>query len=135
VAGEIRTLAQRCANSAKEISSLLNANVERIEAGVLQIVKASGSMEAIISKAGEVDGVVGTISQDVVNQNQDIQRVRSWLTGLDGMTQQNATLVEEISATSEALKMQTADLSATVAYFNVTQGEPAGSYNQGLALG
>lgn len=128
VASEIRALAQRCAKSANEISSLLGANVGRIEAGVLQIIKASGSMEAIITKAGEVDGVVGTISQDVMNQNLDIQHVRSWLTGLDGMTHQNAALVQEISATSDALKRQTADLSATVSYFIVTE-EHAGNLN------
>jgi methyl-accepting chemotaxis protein len=121
VAGEVRTLAQRSAQAAKEIKSLIQQSVEKVDAGSRLVNEAGQTMNDIVTQVQRVNDLVGEISSASHEQTQGIEQVGDAVAQLDQVTQQNAALVEESAAAAESMKQQAQRLAETVAVFNVGQ--------------
>ena len=119
VAGEVRTLAQRSAQAAKEIKTLIGQSVEKVDAGSRLVNDAGKTMQEIVAQVQRVNDLVGEISSASHEQTQGIEQVGNAVTQLDQVTQQNAALVEESAAAAESMKHQAQKLAQTVAVFNV----------------
>ncbi len=119
VASEVRALAQRSAQAAKEIKQLIMESVERVNAGSQQVGRAGDSMNDILAAVQRVTTTVSEISQTSAGQSDGIAQVNVAMVNLDGMTQQNAALVEQTAAAAEALKQQAQMLNATVDVFKI----------------
>ena len=119
VAGEVRTLAQRSAQAAKEIKTLIGASVETVESGSQQVELAGQTMTEIVSSVRRVSDLIGEISASSVEQRDGIGQVNQAVSNLDQMTQQNAALVEESAAAAAGLRDQAQRLAELVAVFNV----------------
>jgi len=119
VAGEVRNLAQRSADAAKEIKSLITASVERVERGGVLADQAGSTMEEIVGAIGRVTTLMTEISNATVEQNSGIQQVGDAISQLDQVTQQNAALVEESAAAAESLKQQAGGLVHAVGVFRL----------------
>ncbi|NDY93299.1 hypothetical protein G3A44_19070 [Ideonella sp. TBM-1] len=119
VAGEVRTLAQRSADAAKEIKSLIAASVERVEQGTAQVDRAGSTMQEVVGAIGRVSSIVGEISTASREQSSGVQQVGEAVSAMDQATQQNAALVEQSAAAAESLKQQAQQLVQAVAVFRV----------------
>ncbi len=117
VAGEVRTLAQRSAQAAREIKTLIGSSVERVEAGTRLVGDAGSTMDEIVASVQRVADIIGEIAAGAHEQGQGIAQVNGAVTQLDQMTQQNAALVEQSAAAAESLREQAARLAQTVAQF------------------
>jgi methyl-accepting chemotaxis protein len=119
VATEVRTLAQRSAQAAREIKTLISSSVEQVEAGSRQVVRAGETIREVVQAVGRVTQIIGEISAGVQAQTRSLDEVNTAVDQLDSMAQQNAALVEESAAASEALKGQAATLAEVVARFRL----------------
>ncbi|WP_259372053.1 methyl-accepting chemotaxis protein [Caldimonas mangrovi] len=120
VAGEVRNLAQRSAQAAKEIKQLIGASVEKVGSGAQLVERAGTTMNDIVSSVRRVSDIIAEISASAVQQDQGIEQVFQAVAELDRMTQQNAALVEESAAAAESLKDQAHRLAHSVGTFKVT---------------
>ncbi|MEK8027396.1 methyl-accepting chemotaxis protein [Pseudaquabacterium rugosum] len=120
VAGEVRSLAQRSADAAREIKSLISASVEKVESGTQLVQDAGATMGEIVQGIARVNDIIGEISAQAADQSQGIGSVNQAVTQLDGMTQQNAALVEESAAAAESLREQADQLAQVIGRFRVT---------------
>jgi len=121
VAGEVRTLAQRSAQAAREIKVLIGSSVESAEAGARLVADARATISRIASQVGQVNTLVGEISAATTEQTGGIAQVNQAVATLDQNTQQNAALVEQSAAAAESLRLQAEQLVATVARFRLAQ--------------
>ena len=119
VAGEVRNLAQRSAEAAREIRGLIGASVEKVEAGSRQVAQAGTTIAEIVSNAQRIAALVNDITVAANDQSQGIGQVNGAVGELDQMTQQNAALVEESAAAAQSLKDQAAKLAGVVATFRL----------------
>jgi methyl-accepting chemotaxis protein len=119
VAGEVRNLAQRSAEAAKEIKQLINASVQTVEAGSRLVADAGSTMDDIVSQVARVNDLISEISAVTLEQSTGISQVGDAVTMLDQVTQQNAALVEESAAAAESLKHQAHRLVQAVASFRL----------------
>ena len=119
VAGEVRTLAQRSAQAAKEIKQLISRSVERVEAGAHQVEEAGRTMNDIVSQVRHVSQLLSEISLASTEQSQGIDQISDAVMQMDQVTQQNAALVEESASAADSLQQQAALLSRTVALFKL----------------
>ena len=110
VASEVRTLAQRSADAAKEIRALIGSSVDRIETGVGKVQTAGKTMDRIVSAIANVSTTVGEISSATAQQAGGITQLSQAVSEMDRSTQQNAALVEEASAATEALRNEAQSL-------------------------
>ena len=117
VAGEVRGLAQRSAEAAKEIKGLIGASVEKVESGARQVDEAGHAMREIVDQVKRVNDLIGDISNATLEQSSGIGQVSTAVSQLDQMTQQNAALVEESAAAAESLKGQAERLAESVGVF------------------
>ncbi len=117
VAVEVRNLAQRAANAAREVKQLIGESVERISGGSQQVAQAGKAMEDIVSAIKEVATIVSGIASASVEQNLGIDQVHEAVVQMDSVTQQNAALVEQAAAAAESLSEQTRNLATEMAYF------------------
>ncbi|MDN7673272.1 methyl-accepting chemotaxis protein [Burkholderia oklahomensis] len=120
VAGEVRTLAQRSANAAKEIAGLIHDSVQKTTAGGALVNQAGEAMNDIRSQVARVAVLIGEISSATREQSDGIGQVNVAVTQLDQMTQQNAALVQESATTADDLKNRTQRLVDAVAVFRST---------------
>ena len=120
VAGEVRNLAQRSAQAAKEIKGLIGASVERVEVGSRLVADAGQTMSEIVGSVQRVSDIIGEITAAAGEQSEGIAQVNTAVSQLDQMTQQNAALVEQSAAAAQSLKEQAARLAETVQVFRVT---------------
>ncbi|MBX3620582.1 MAG: HAMP domain-containing protein [Rhizobacter sp.] len=120
VAGEVRSLAQRSAVAAKEIKALIDASVDKVDAGSRLVQTAGDTMGEIVESVEQVAAIVGEITVAASAQSSGIGQVSSAVTQLDQVTQQNAALVEEASAAAESLREQAQRLTNVVAAFRLT---------------
>ncbi|WP_277604840.1 methyl-accepting chemotaxis protein [Pelomonas sp. CA6] len=120
VAGEVRVLAQRSAEAAKEIKTLIGRSIEQVEQGAQQVEQAGKTMGEIVSAISRVNDVVAEITTATVEQSTGIQQVGEAVSQMDQVTQQNAALVEESAAAAESLKMQAQQLVQAVATFKLS---------------
>ncbi len=123
VAGEVRNLAQRSAQAAKEIKTLINASSEKVESGSKLVQDAGGAMREIVSGVQRVTDIIGEITAASAEQSSGIGQVNQAVTQLDQMTQQNAALVEESAAAAESLREQAGKLAEAVSQFRLGQAE------------
>lgn len=117
VAGEVRNLAQRSAQAAKEIKSLIETSVTSVSSGSMLVQQAGQTMENIIGSVSSVTTMMGGITHAADEQTRGIQEINHAVAQLDEMIQQNAALVEESAAAALALQMQASDLAMVVAQF------------------
>ena len=117
VAGEVRALAQRSANAAKEIKTLIGASVERVESGARRVDDAGRTMEDIVAQVKRVSDLIAEISSSTAEQSTGVAQVDQAVVHLDNITQQNAALVEQSAAASESLKQQATRLVDAVNVF------------------
>ncbi|MCV2356389.1 Cache 3/Cache 2 fusion domain-containing protein [Paucibacter sp. B2R-40] len=125
VAKEVRSLAQHCAESAREIKGLIGGSVICVDAGLKQVQAAGRSMNEILSSIGRVNAVVSQISTAASEQRAGISQVNTAITHLDASTQQNAALVEESTAAAESLQSQAQQLAEMVGGFRLAGGQGA----------
>ncbi|MDM7943710.1 MAG: methyl-accepting chemotaxis protein [Hydrogenophaga sp.] len=119
VAAEVRNLAGRSAEAAKEIRLLISSSVEKARVGTQLVASAGETMGEIVSSVQRVADMVSDISASTAEQSGGISQVNTAVSQLDQMTQQNAALVEQSSAASESLKDQALRLSQLVAVFKL----------------
>ena len=119
VAGEVRSLAQRSAEAAKEIKSLIGTSVDKVETGSKLVQDAGSTMDEIVASVQRVTDIIGEISAAALEQSQGIGQVNEAVTRLDQMTQQNAALVEESAAAAESLKDQAHRMTTVVAGYRL----------------
>jgi len=119
VAGEVRNLAQRSAQAAKEIKGLIGASVDKVESGSKLVADAGLTMQEIVGSVQRVTDIIGEITAAASEQSDGIGQVNSAVTQLDQMTQQNAALVEESAAAAESLKEQAMRLAQVVGTFRL----------------
>jgi methyl-accepting chemotaxis protein len=120
VAGEVRSLAQRSAEAAREIKTLIGSSVEKVNQGGALVDEAGRTMEDIVSQVRRVTDLISEISAASQEQTQGIGQVGDAVSQLDQVTQQNAALVEESAAAAESLKHQAAQLSQAVSVFTLS---------------
>lgn len=119
VAGEVRSLAQRSAQAAKEIEGLIKESVQRVTTGSEMANKAGTTMEQIVSSVTNVSGIMNEISSASEEQSRGIDQIGKAVTELDSTTQQNAALVQESSAASLSLEQQAEQLAQLVSVFKL----------------
>ena len=119
VAGEVRSLAQRSAEAAKEIKTLIGTSVEKVEAGTRQVGEAGMTIQEIVSNADKVSAFIKDITTAANEQSQGMGQVNQAVSQLDQMTQQNAALVEQSAAAAASLREQAQKLAALVATFRL----------------
>ena len=122
VAGEVRSLAQRSAEAAKEIKQLITASVERVEQGSQLVDKAGTTMTEVVNSIRRVTDIMGEISAASSEQSSGVAQVGEAITQMDQATQQNAALVEEMAAAAGSLRSQATRLVDAVAVFRLAQG-------------
>ncbi len=119
VASEVRNLAQRSAAAAKEIKSLIDDSVGKVDAGTALVGEAGKTMDEIVASVKRVTGIMGEITSASHEQTQGIEQINQAITQMDEVTQQNAALVEEASAAAQAMQEQAAGLVESVRVFRL----------------
>jgi len=122
VAGEVRSLAQRSAEAAKEIKTLIGDSVGKVESGSAQVLAARETIGQMVNEVRKVTDLVGEITVSSREQSEGVGQINAAVSQLDQATQQNAALVEQTAAAAESMRMQTAKLSEAVAVFRVEAG-------------
>jgi len=117
VATEVRNLAQRSAAAAKEIKTLINDSVDKVDSGTRQVEEAGAAMQAIVHSIQSVADVIGEISAASHEQTSGIEQINHAIIEMDAVTQQNAALVEEAAAAAGSLQEQASHLAAIVSVF------------------
>jgi methyl-accepting chemotaxis protein len=125
VAGEVRSLAQRSADAAKEIKRLIGASVERVEQGTALVDEAGTTMKEVVASIRRVSDIVAEISAASQEQSSGVVQVGQAVTRMDKGTQQNAALVEQSAAAAESLSSQAQGLVAAVAVFKLQDAREA----------
>jgi len=123
VAGEVRVLAQRSAEAAKEIKSLISQSVEKVDTGSALVAEAGSTMGEIVAQVRRVADLIGEIDAASGEQAKGIGQVSEAVNQLDQVTQQNAALVEESAAAAESLKHQAAKLAEVVDVFKLREAQ------------
>jgi len=117
VAGEVRTLAQRSAQAAKEIKGLIHTSADKVDAGAQLVDDAGKTMQSIVSQVKRVSDLLGEISAATQQQSSGIGQVGDAVGHLDQITQHNAALVEQSAAASQSLKDQAERLAEAISVF------------------
>ncbi|HEX5783422.1 MAG TPA: methyl-accepting chemotaxis protein [Burkholderiaceae bacterium] len=117
VAGEVRNLAQRSAQAAKEIKDLIVDSVGKVESGTRLVDEAGSTMTDIVASVQRVTDIIGEIRSATAEQRQGIGQINEAINELDQATQQNSALVEESTAAAESLRDQTVKLNHAMSRF------------------
>jgi methyl-accepting chemotaxis protein len=119
VAAEVRALAQRSAQAAREIKTLIARSVERVEAGTGQVSEAGRAVDAILGKVREMSAIIHAMAEQTRAEAQQTAEVGEAVQAIDAMTQQNAALVEEAAAAADSLRAQAEGMDGTVNAFRL----------------
>jgi methyl-accepting chemotaxis protein len=119
VAAEVRNLAQRSAEAAREIKGLIGTSVDRVDAGTRLVGEAGQTMGEIVASVQRVTDIIGEITAAAGEQSDGIGQVNTAVNQLDQMTQQNAALVEQSAAAAESLREQATRLAQVVQVFRI----------------
>ena len=123
VAAEVRSLAQRSANAAKEIKALISDSVEKVHDGSKLVASAGQTMDEIVTSVKRVTDIMAEISAASQEQSGGLDQVNTAVSQMDKITQQNAALVEEAAAAAKSMEEQTESLQAMVASFVLSPGD------------
>ena len=124
VAAEVRALAQRSAEAAKEIKGLISTSTAQVSQGVALVAETGKSLERIMAQVTEINAVVGAIAAGAEEQSTGLEQVNIAINQMDQVTQQNAAMVEESTAASHSMSEETEQLASLIGQFHV--GRPAG---------
>jgi methyl-accepting chemotaxis protein len=119
VAGEVRSLAQRAATASREIKSLIDSSVQKVDSGSRLVQTAGGTMQEIVDGVQRVTQIIADISSASTEQSADLGTVNHTVNQLDEMTQQNSALVEESAAAAQSMREQSQRLQTMVNAFQV----------------
>ncbi|MBY0556092.1 MAG: hypothetical protein K2P77_02675, partial [Burkholderiaceae bacterium] len=119
VATEVRNLAQRSAAAAKDIKALITDSVEQVGSGSALVNQAGSTMDEIVSSVRRVSDIISEISAAGHEQETGIEQINQAVAEMDNVTQQNAALVEQAAAASQAMQEQAAKLAQMVAVFRI----------------
>jgi len=122
VANEVRALAQRSADAAKDIKSLITLSSEQVAGGVERVGETGALLEKIVTRVGEINHMVREIAQSTEHQASNLTQVNSAVSEMDRMTQQNAAMVEQSTAAARSLADEAGQLTGLVAQFNTGSG-------------
>ncbi|WP_088279123.1 methyl-accepting chemotaxis protein [Ideonella sp. A 288] len=122
VAGEVRGLAQRSADAAREIKQLISASVEQVERGSTLVDQAGATMHEIVSSVSRVSDIMNEINAATGAQSNGVAQVSEAVSRMDQSTQQNAALVEQSAAAAESLNQQAQRLVHAVSVFKLGAG-------------
>ncbi len=126
VAQEVRALAQRSAEAAKEIKVLISASSRQVTSGVSLVGQTGEALQSIMSRVGEINGLIAEIAASATEQSTGLQQVNSAVNQMDQVTQQNAAMVEQSTAASHALAQEAEQLQRSVARFQVESADHRG---------
>lgn len=121
VATEVRTLAQRSADAAKEIKDLIEDSVEKVKAGTLLVGQSGQNLLGILESVKEVAGIMGEINKASQEQSSGIDQVNRAITQLDDISQQNSTLVQESTSASQSMQDIANTLIGIMTFFKVDE--------------
>ncbi len=127
VASEVRSLAQRSASAVKDIATLIQESTERVESGVTLASKAGETMQSITSAVKSVQNIIDEIANASDEQAKGISQVTIAVNEMDGVTQQNYELVQQISTLAQSLENQAVVLRDAVGHFDTEQDSESGS--------
>ncbi len=127
VAGEVRNLAQRSAQAAKEIKGLIEDSVARVDTGSVLVESAGETMNDIVSAVTRVTDIMGEIASASDEQSRGIDQVGTAVNEMDRVTQQNAALVEQSASAAASLEDQASRLTQAVAVFRISRQSSAPS--------
>jgi methyl-accepting chemotaxis protein len=133
VAAEVRSLAQRSAQAAREIKDLINVSVSNVESGARLVADAGTTMEDIVQSVRKVADIINEITVSATEQSAGISEVNQSVANLDQMTQQNAALVEESAAAATSLQEQADTMARTMSAFKVPNA-PSGHHFESQSL-
>jgi methyl-accepting chemotaxis protein len=131
VAGEVRSLAGRSAEAARQIKTLISASVQRVEQGGALVDRAGATMDEVVASIRKVTELMGEISTASAEQSAGVLEVGEAISGMDQTTQQNAALVEQMTSAAADLKNQAHELVRAVAVFKL-DGVESGSLTPAL---
>ncbi|MET0360322.1 MAG: HAMP domain-containing methyl-accepting chemotaxis protein, partial [Sphingobium sp.] len=123
VANEVRALAQRSADAAKDIKSLITTSSVQVSHGVSLVSETGKMLDRIVTKIAEVNALIADIANSTETQAANLQQVNGAVTDMDKMTQQNAAMVEESTAAARSLAAEADELAALVARFQLRNGQ------------
>jgi methyl-accepting chemotaxis protein len=119
VAQEVRALAQRSAEAAKEIKALISASSAQVGSGVELVGQTGQALQRIVTKVAEIDALVSEIAASAQEQATGLAEVNTAVNQMDQVTQQNAAMVEQTTAASRSLKNETVELARLANSFHV----------------
>lgn len=121
VASEVRALAQRSSDAAMEIKTLIGNSSQQVQEGVQLVDKAGEALQTIVAQVGEISGLVSGIAEGASEQSLGLGEINTGMTQLDQVTQQNAALVEQSTATSHMLNGDATQLAELVSHFQMAE--------------
>ena len=127
VAQEVRALAQRSADAAREIKTLINVSGGQVAAGVERVARTREALARIVARVAEIDAQVKTIAASAREQAVGLNEVNATMGQLDQVVQQNAAMVEETTAAAHALSSESQELADRVGLFEIGQARHAGA--------
>ncbi|HWZ47860.1 MAG TPA: methyl-accepting chemotaxis protein [Herbaspirillum sp.] len=122
VASEVRGLAQRSAAAAREIKTLIDDSVEKVDNGAKLVDQAGATMNEVVASVNRVTGIIGAISAASQEQTLGIEKINQAIAQMDNMTQQNASLVEEAASAARSMQQQAENLSQVASVFKLAEG-------------
>jgi methyl-accepting chemotaxis protein len=125
VAAEVRSLAQRSANAAKEIKQLISDSVEKVNSGTKLVDQAGATMEEVVESVKRVTDIITEIAEASREQTSGIEQVNEAILDMESVTQQNAALVEEAASAAQSLQNQASELANVVTLFKLSSEQQA----------
>ena len=130
VAGEVRSLAGRSAEAAKEVKRLISDSVERVEGGARLAENAGQTMQEIVGSVNRVSALIADLATASATQGDDVAQMNRSVSQVDDMLQRNAALVEQSAAAAGSMKDQAQNLVAAVSIFTLKGDDPSGAHRQ-----
>ena len=122
VAAEVRTLAQRSADAAKEIKGLIGRSSQKVEAGAVLVEGAAATIERLVPGVQEVSGIMTSIAESSAEQARTVQQINRTVTEMDKVIQHTASSVEQSAAAAEGMRRQAGQMVKTVSAFRLAEG-------------